>query len=746
MKQVISWILTAAIGILCIAPLITLPTVSAAGQNQNGFDFGAYKSGTYKGRFSGGNSETHLYTGLESQDYTAYLEQLEKAGYKKYADNQVGNNRFAVYLSDKRLVNVSYSPHDASLRVTVENKSMLPGKAEENRYNGTADPFLVQVQLITEEIREGMSYVFRLADGSFLLIDGGWPEKNYAQADKLYGILDQYADGEIVIAAWIFTHAHGDHIGTFNDFIEKYSKQVTIEKLIYNFPNEEDIAHSESAYMLDSHRARLTTFKNNIRKYIPNVPVSNVHSGYRYFIRDAEVEFLFTYEDLFPLTVRDMSLNASSSVFTVTIKNQKILFLGDSAKESSDYLSAKYGGELKSDILQLAHHGYGGGTAELYSLANPQVVLWPTAETDLDSYKAAPDTAWLVANENTKEFVVFWFGTRVLKLPYTPAQNAETKFPGDPTAGNALVEPEEPDTAVTLPEPYFDLGFANGLPVDQKGHVTVKGIGGRAGDVTVHYRNKPYETTGFRAKERGDYIELRLDELSSPDQLEEMLMKGFALELFVQLEKVPSETSGFFTSCNDGGVTLYLRGKRGQMNFQLGSTQGNYSENPHYVMAAGSDLLEGTGIDAKRVAHVLGTYDPEDRMLQLYYNGVLIGQEKFTGQFRLGNAIYNKLGIGCNVSYKEEMLSDFTNYVVLGAKIYTQGLDERQVAKAYYDSLDRIGARKSGDSDAATDISAAKDGKPTSTWFIRVLLIVLGAAAVIGASIAAVIIRKKRAN
>lgn len=55
MKQVISWILTAAIGILCIAPLITLPTVSAAGQNQNGFDFGAYKSGTYKGRFSGGN-------------------------------------------------------------------------------------------------------------------------------------------------------------------------------------------------------------------------------------------------------------------------------------------------------------------------------------------------------------------------------------------------------------------------------------------------------------------------------------------------------------------------------------------------------------------------------------------------------------------------------------------------------------------------------------------------------------------
>ena len=75
--------------------------------------------------------------------------------------------------------------------------------------------------------------------------------------------------------------------------------------------------------MLDSHRARLTTFKNNIRKYIPNVPVSNVHSGYRYFIRDAEVEFLFTYEDLFPLTVRDMSLNASSSVFTVTIKTKK---------------------------------------------------------------------------------------------------------------------------------------------------------------------------------------------------------------------------------------------------------------------------------------------------------------------------------------------------------------------------------------------------------------------------------------
>ncbi len=36
---------------------------------------------------------------------------------------------------------------------------------------------------------EGMSYIYRLCDNTFFLIDGGWPESDYEEADKLYQLL-----------------------------------------------------------------------------------------------------------------------------------------------------------------------------------------------------------------------------------------------------------------------------------------------------------------------------------------------------------------------------------------------------------------------------------------------------------------------------------------------------------------------------------------------------------------------------
>ena len=49
-------------------------------------------------------------------------------------------------------------------------------------------------------------------------------------------------------------------------------------------------------------------------------------------------------------------------------------------------MAAIYKNSLKSDILQLAHHGYGDtGDADVNSYCNPSIVLWVVSNRDLRS-------------------------------------------------------------------------------------------------------------------------------------------------------------------------------------------------------------------------------------------------------------------------------------------------------------------------------------------------------------------------
>ena len=108
-------------------------------------------------------------------------------------------------------------------------------------------PSITQIKL-EASVQEGMSYIIHLSDGTFLIVDGGWSDTNEKEADKLYNQLVALAgEGkDIVIAGWIFTHCHGDHIGTFNLFVNKYHDMVTIKEILYNFPADSEIATSGS--------------------------------------------------------------------------------------------------------------------------------------------------------------------------------------------------------------------------------------------------------------------------------------------------------------------------------------------------------------------------------------------------------------------------------------------------------------------------------------------------------------------
>lgn len=214
------------------------------------------------------SSVTYVLKDTTEEMFLSYLKRLENNGYIQYANNIIDDsNLYTTYTKDHTALTVYYTKHNQCTRIVSEPKTTLPAPSSENVYEKKVDTLLTQLKLSSKEVTEGMSYIYRLCDNTFFLIDGGWPESDYEEADKLYQLLCKQSGQteNITIAGWLFTHAHGDHIGTFNDFIEKYSDQVNIKQLIYNFPNDKDISGSDSAYMLGDHRARLLTFRKILR-------------------------------------------------------------------------------------------------------------------------------------------------------------------------------------------------------------------------------------------------------------------------------------------------------------------------------------------------------------------------------------------------------------------------------------------------------------------------------------------------
>ena len=74
-------------------------------------------------------------------------------------------------------------------------------------------------------------------------------------------------------------------------------------------------------------------------------------------------------------------VNNSDIVYQAVINGKKLLFLGDLGYEGGKRLLKECGEEtLKSDIVQMAHHGQNGVGKEVYMAVSPDICLWPTPE------------------------------------------------------------------------------------------------------------------------------------------------------------------------------------------------------------------------------------------------------------------------------------------------------------------------------------------------------------------------------
>lgn len=205
-----------------------------------------------------------------------------------------------------------------------------------------------------------MSYVIRTPKGRVIVIDGGMP------GDAPY--LRQFLKGlGGKVEAWFLTHPHLDHVDAFIDIIRK-PDGIEIGRIYASLPTEE--------WMKNYDRQSATTLVNL------NKALHDAHRTPVELICGAD--FIFDNVRVKVLAIRNPEIltgtvNNSSVVLRVWDSGKSVLFLGDTGPEAGEkLLHSKYAQYLRSDYVQMAHHGQDGAGEDVYKAIQPSCCLWPT--------------------------------------------------------------------------------------------------------------------------------------------------------------------------------------------------------------------------------------------------------------------------------------------------------------------------------------------------------------------------------
>ena len=292
--------------------------------------------------------------GVSKDKFEQYCNTMTDDGLTLYAEKNLEGNIYKTFFNDKYVVTTTYTKHNSVCKVLSEPISALPTKAEDNKYTPIdgCDTTITQLGRLNDNLGEtynGMCYIVRLADGSFIIVDGGFNIKGYEK--RIYDVLKKQAPdpNKIVIAAWIITHAHDDHVDVFENFFKSYANDVTIERFICNMPSDVQIKN-----IWEPEWTRSDKVRSLIDTYFPNVPMIKAHPGQEFYIRNAKIDILYTI-DIYDDVLEDF--NNTSVVFKLEAEDHKMIFLGD-YDDKGTTMSKLYGMKtLKSDIMQVAHHG-----------------------------------------------------------------------------------------------------------------------------------------------------------------------------------------------------------------------------------------------------------------------------------------------------------------------------------------------------------------------------------------------------
>lgn len=384
-----------------------------------------------------GSSYTLALEGSAKSVFDAYVAQIEAEGYRlasekkqdysyiaddttNYSADDASKNQkanyYRTYINDSHMVHMYYCEGNGNIRVIGANidsyESYLAAQQPEQ---GNSQSLFAMLDIGGQNATnsswvygQGLSLVYKLNDGRFIVVDGGqWQDEDTVSSEvtRLYNWMLEHSDnGKVVIAAWLFTHNHSDHINIAWRFELMYGTVAEIQSFMYNFPTMEYVLSVPGNNLnVEYYSIRYPRMESLLSRYDNIV----VHSGMTYQFANATIEILYTHEDYYPRLIK--SFNNSNTVYKITIDGVSFLVAGDLEEPGQKHCITQTGDWLDSDYIQLTHHAY-NGQKEFYMYGvngkTDVIALWPhpTIKNIDDLINRLEANQWLYANAKENYF------------------------------------------------------------------------------------------------------------------------------------------------------------------------------------------------------------------------------------------------------------------------------------------------------------------------------------------------------
>lgn len=289
-------------------------------------------------------------------------------------------------------------------------------------------------QLVPETSSLMMSYVILTPNKKVIVIDGGIDgvgveSKTYLPA-AIRAILGLEEGEYFEVEAWFLTHAHRDHYYELAKMLNEYNENSNykINSIYFDFP-EIGVEWDSAAGSGDYDFARLDKLKKGMDNYYSITGFNGIKGAdipkdmwkmpdgaenyYYDLVNGAVINTDSTdkglaievdgvrFDILMTWCKEAKYVNSTSVIMRMTFGGHSVLFLADCASDEGKRLLERYEPEqLKSEYVQMGHHGQGGPDKEFYDAidATDSKRLWPTPAwvwNDAKTYKIGETRSWV---------------------------------------------------------------------------------------------------------------------------------------------------------------------------------------------------------------------------------------------------------------------------------------------------------------------------------------------------------------
>lgn len=381
----------------------------------------AYDTGTNNSLSNQTSGKMQIISETTAEDFAEYLDLLKKEGFTEIVKTENNGNVYVQFQrpDSNKVIYTYFTKAFSEVRV-IDDRASRPepdfeytcadGPVTYYQYGMMHDPLGAGEgnKSFGKYGNNGAFDIIKLADNKLILIDGGGePQVSAASTDAminfLYEItgLDRAAGDKITVAAWYFTHAHGDHYQFIKTITNTpaFAECFVFERIMHNLPAPGVMPCGSD----------LGTLSTKLNAQNPGLKYIKIHTGQNITLGNVTIDVLMTHEDAVdPQTGRSIIIDNNNvcPVLRINANDKVILYFGDwggndqsTVAKQEEYvfmetrLMETYKvvvdnngtpkntyPSLKADIVQTAHHAINSWMGKVYTATAPQYAFFTQAD------------------------------------------------------------------------------------------------------------------------------------------------------------------------------------------------------------------------------------------------------------------------------------------------------------------------------------------------------------------------------